>query len=515
MSIAGLRTRTPRDCRPRSRASRAANRWAGSARVLVLVGTDYHRFDRLVGWIDRWAADRGAEVLVQHGTSRPPEVAVGQPYLDWDKVQSEIAAADVVVSHGGPATISEARKAGHTPVVVPRDPARDEHVDGHQQLFSRRLGASGLVTVAEDEAALRAALDAAVAAGRGPAVEVPVEIMETTQRLGTLVDGLTAPAASSPADPQRPRIAFLGGFGRSGSTLLERMLAELPGVTAIGESVHLWQRGLRDDERCGCGEPFSRCPHWQAVGDAAFGGWADLDVEHVLELKAAVDRTRYVPRLAGPAVSARHARAVDEYCDLYRRLYRGVAAVTGDAVLVDASKHASLAFALRRAADLDLRVLHVVRDSRGVAYSWSKQVAPARARETRSTCRPTRRPGPRCCGRRTTRCSTCSAGSAPRCTGSGTRTSSPAPAAVLGEAAGVPGPAGRRGVARASSARTARSSARATRSAATRCGSRPAGYLLEADEAWRREMPARTRVGVSALTAWPMSGYGYRLRGRR
>ena len=343
-----------------------------TTRVLVLLGTDHHRFDRLVDWVDRWASDSGADVLVQHGTSRPPLVAAGQPYLDWDKVQSEIEAADVVVSHGGPATISEAREAGHMPIVVPRDPARDEHIDDHQQLFSRRLAASGLITVVEDEAALRAALDAASGGERGQPVDVAEEILETTRRLGRLVDGLLT--TDVPPAPERPRIAFLGGFGRSGSTLLERMLNEIPGVSAVGESVHLWQRGLRDDERCGCGEPFSRCPHWQAVGEAAFGGWDQLDVDHVLELKAAVERTRHVPRLAGAAVSAKHARALDEYCDLYRRLYRGVAAVTGDSVLVDASKHASLAYALRRAADLDLRVLHMVRDSRGVAHSWSKQV---------------------------------------------------------------------------------------------------------------------------------------------
>ena len=73
--------------------------------------------------------------------------------------------------------------------------------------------------------------------------------------------------------------------------------------------------------------------------------------DRVLAVKAAVDRTRYVPRLAAPAASAKHARALDDYCDLYRRLYRGVAAVTGASVLVDASKHASLAYALRRAAE--------------------------------------------------------------------------------------------------------------------------------------------------------------------
>jgi Sulfotransferase domain len=41
---------------------------------------------------------------------------------------------------------------------------------------------------------------------------------------------------------------------------------------------------------------------------------------------------------------------------------------------VDSSKHPSLAHCLRRQADVDLRVLHLVRDSRAVAYSWSRQV---------------------------------------------------------------------------------------------------------------------------------------------
>ena len=114
------------------------------------------------------------------------------------------------------------------PIVVPRDPARDEHIDDHQQLFSRRLAASGLITVVEDEAALRAALDAASGGERGQPVDVAEEILKTTRRLGRLVDGLLT--RDVPPAPERPRIAFLGGFGRSGSTLLERMLNEVPGA---------------------------------------------------------------------------------------------------------------------------------------------------------------------------------------------------------------------------------------------------------------------------------------------
>jgi hypothetical protein len=70
-----------------------------------------------------------------------------------------------------------------------------------------------------------------------------------------------------------PTLLYLGGLGRSGSTIIERLLGQLPGVCSVGEVVHLWRRGIGDAERCGCGEPFPGCPFWSKVGLAAFGGW--------------------------------------------------------------------------------------------------------------------------------------------------------------------------------------------------------------------------------------------------
>ena len=67
-------------------------------------------------------------------------------------------------------------------------------------------------------------------------------------------------------------VGYLGGLGRSGTTLLARLLGELRGVCSVGEICHLWERGVRDDERCGCGEQFHDCEFWAAVGKTAFGG---------------------------------------------------------------------------------------------------------------------------------------------------------------------------------------------------------------------------------------------------
>lgn len=176
------------------------------------------------------------------------------------------------------------------------------------------------------------------------------------------------------------RVLFVGGLGRSGSTLLELILAQSPDVCALGEVVHLWERALLADESCGCGERFSACPFWVRVGEKAFGSWSTVDAREVLALKARVDRTRHLPRLA----RRRPPAEVHEYTDLYARIYRAAAAVSGADVVVDSSKHASLAYALHHAADLDLRVLHLVRDSRAVAHSWAKQVRRPEVRDAES-----------------------------------------------------------------------------------------------------------------------------------
>lgn len=171
------------------------------------------------------------------------------------------------------------------------------------------------------------------------------------------------------------RVLYLGGLGRSGTTLVERLLGELPSVCALGEIVHLWQRDIRNDERCGCGARFSACTFWKRVGERAFGGWAAVDIERVRTLRDGVERTRHIPRLAAAQLPAAQLADVREYAGFYARVYAAAAEVSGAAVVVDSSKHSALAHVLRWADGVDLRVVHVVRDARGVAYSWTKTIA--------------------------------------------------------------------------------------------------------------------------------------------
>ena len=183
-------------------------------------------------------------------------------------------------------------------------------------------------------------------------------------------------------DDTRQRVLFIGGLGRSGSTLVEKLLNELPPMFSVGETVHLWERGVRDQERCGCGEPFAECPHWQAVGTHAFGSWNAVDVDRMIELRWIEDRSRRLPKIFTALRTGKATAAQREYLDGIRAILLASAAVAATArdvdpreiVLLDSSKHLSTAALLACDPRLDVRVLHLLRDPRGVAYSWTKAI---------------------------------------------------------------------------------------------------------------------------------------------
>ena len=169
-------------------------------------------------------------------------------------------------------------------------------------------------------------------------------------------------------------IAFIGGWGRSGSTLLSRMLGEVDGYECVGEIRDVFLRGLVENRVCGCGDRFQDCAFWGAVGQAAYGGWDQLDVERLAELRDLVDKPWHVPAVLRPGLRSTTDAAVAEYGEILGDLYRALREVSGAKVIVDASKIASFGAILAATPGLSPRFIHLVRDPRGTLNSWMKQV---------------------------------------------------------------------------------------------------------------------------------------------
>jgi UDP-N-acetylglucosamine transferase subunit ALG13 len=145
------------DERPREELEKPSGRLT----AVVTVGTDHHRFDRLMDWLESWQADHPDAVdwIVQHGASRPMRGATGFAMKSRAEVLELLRTAEVVVTQGGPGGIMDARACGKLPIVVPRLARLDEVVDDHQIAFAEHLAARRLVVTAQSETELHGALD--------------------------------------------------------------------------------------------------------------------------------------------------------------------------------------------------------------------------------------------------------------------------------------------------------------------------------------------------------------------
>jgi hypothetical protein len=171
----------------------------------------------------------------------------------------------------------------------------------------------------------------------------------------------------------RPRVLLVTGFGRSGTTLVNTVLGSTPGFFAAGEVRFLWERGMIEGRRCGCGEPLASCPVWGPVLEKVAAERGRLDAAGLVSEDAAVMRTRHLPLMLGERFGGdRLMRRLDHLPGALGSVYRAVQEVTGAKVIVDTSKPPSFGYVLDHLDSIDLRVLHVVRDPRAVAYSWGR-----------------------------------------------------------------------------------------------------------------------------------------------
>jgi hypothetical protein len=194
------------------------------------------------------------------------------------------------------------------------------------------------------------------------------------------------------------RVLEITGLDRSGSTILDIVLGNHPHIESVGEVANITMNGWISRESlrgidpkklrvpiCTCGKrldvlyvdtPDEACPFWSRVRREWVERTDSDSIEGYPKLRDNFERTRsaslvqqYLRLLYE---KRRRSASFRSYAGLTRAFFESIRAVSGKPVIVDSSKSPVRAFALSIVPGIDLYVVHLVRDGRGVITSRRK-----------------------------------------------------------------------------------------------------------------------------------------------
>jgi hypothetical protein len=182
------------------------------------------------------------------------------------------------------------------------------------------------------------------------------------------------------------KLLYIAGTGRNGSTLLERILNEIPGVFAAGE----FGRNARYNHKkiCLCGEKLTVCPVWQAITNEIN---SQLDEEKFLQLdqKYSIHKGIQQLKLLFQSEKSRLSDDFKQYLQGLAIKYQSIHKHKSEQIITDSTIDALYGYYLSLIPSIDLYIVHLIRDPRGVSYSrqqlkfaspnakkpWSRQVS--------------------------------------------------------------------------------------------------------------------------------------------
>ena len=169
-------------------------------------------------------------------------------------------------------------------------------------------------------------------------------------------------------------LIYIGGYGRSGSTLLEILLSDHGEFVGCGEVRVFPHHALEGRLNCSCGSTFSECSVWSHVFAAKGHDKMDAVLRQIDQICWESEGWRGLLVLA---FLGRRSKFFEPYrrcvTRFYENLFRGLDSKT----LIESSKTARSArfrpAMLYRVCGIDVRLIHLTRDPRGILFSITQR----------------------------------------------------------------------------------------------------------------------------------------------
>lgn len=169
------------------------------------------------------------------------------------------------------------------------------------------------------------------------------------------------------------KLVYIAGSNRSGTTVLGNTLGQLNQFAHVGETYLIWRRGFIENWLCGCGEEFKKCPFWVKVQKEILSKYPIVLVYTLGDLLSKYPRVYRVPEILTKIRKPLQGKTYEDYKKILRDLYYAIWEASGGKIIIDSSKTFIYLYTIHEIKELDIYIVHLVRDPRGVAYSHKRK----------------------------------------------------------------------------------------------------------------------------------------------
>jgi hypothetical protein len=165
-------------------------------------------------------------------------------------------------------------------------------------------------------------------------------------------------------------VVFISGSGRSGTTIVDRILGTIPEAVTVSQLYHIIFDLYHEEVICSCGNQTGKCEFWTLVIKKL--SLSKENIKKITRIHEEINHSRYFFNILFGTLSNKKKVELKYYLKWLETLYDTIFEITKKNIIIDSSKVPSHILLLSKINKYNISDLHIIRHPSGVVKSWQK-----------------------------------------------------------------------------------------------------------------------------------------------